>query len=82
MDMVLCEPIRELYKDEVRSLAEYLDVSVSQRQPFPGPGLAVRVMGEATPKRADGLTKVFEWYLGPMVYSIKKREEETSVCCC
>jgi superfamily II DNA or RNA helicase len=31
----------------------------------------------ATPKRADGLTKVFEWYLGPMVYSIKKREEET-----
>ena len=47
MDMILCEPIRELYKDEV-SLAEYLEVSVSQRQPFPGPGLAVRVMGEAT----------------------------------
>ena len=53
MDMVLCEPIRELYKDEVRSLAEYLDVSVSQRQPFPGPGLAVRVMGEATPERTE-----------------------------
>ena len=30
----------------------------------------------ATPKRADGLSKVFEWYLGPIVYSIKKREEE------
>ena len=53
MDMVLCEPIRELYKDEVRSLAEYLEVSVSQRQPFPGPGLAVRVMGEATPERTE-----------------------------
>jgi superfamily II DNA or RNA helicase len=31
----------------------------------------------ATPKRADGLSKVFEWYLGPIVYSIKKRESET-----
>jgi GMP synthase (glutamine-hydrolysing) len=51
MEMELCEPIRELYKDEVRSLAEYLKISVSQRQPFPGPGLAVRIMGEATPER-------------------------------
>ena len=53
MEMELCEPIRELYKDEVRSLAEYLEISVSQRQPFPGPGLAVRVMGEATPERTE-----------------------------
>ena len=53
MEMELCEPIRELYKDEVRSLAEYLKISVSQRQPFPGPGLAVRVMGESTPERTE-----------------------------
>ncbi len=53
MAMELCEPIRELYKDEVRSLAEFLKVSVAHRQPFPGPGLAVRVMGEATPERTE-----------------------------
>ena len=53
MEMELCEPIRELYKDEVRSLAEFLEVSVAHRQPFPGPGLAVRVMGEATPERTE-----------------------------
>ena len=53
MEMTLCEPIRELYKDEVRSLAEFLEVSVSHRQPFPGPGLAVRVIGEATPERTE-----------------------------
>ena len=53
MEMSLCEPIRELYKDEVRSLAGFLDVPVAHRQPFPGPGLAVRVMGEATPERTE-----------------------------
>jgi len=51
MEMELCEPLRELYKDEVRALAEHLGVAVAQRQPFPGPGLAVRVMGEATRER-------------------------------
>ena len=53
IEMELCEPIRELYKDEVRTLAEFLEVSVAHRQPFPGPGLAVRVMGEATPERTE-----------------------------
>jgi len=60
MEITLVEPLRELYKDEVRKVASYLDIPVSKRQPFPGPGLAIRVMGEAT-HEATGIVREACW---------------------
>ncbi len=51
VDLDIVEPLREFYKDEVRAMARHLGIQSSERQPFPGPGLAVRVLGEVTPDR-------------------------------
>jgi GMP synthase (glutamine-hydrolysing) len=53
MDLKLVEPLRDIYKDEVRKVARLLKVPVSERQPFPGPALAIRIIGEATPEATE-----------------------------
>ena len=53
MKLKLIEPLRNLFKDEVRRIGRDLEmpVEILERQPFPGPGLAVRILGEVTPER-------------------------------
>ena len=74
MKFELIEPLRQLFKDEVRQVGAQLGLpkEVTHRQPFPGPGLAVRILGEVTPERlrilrdADTVVvnemKSAEWY--------------------
>src|SRR5205085_5902171 len=53
MHLSLIEPLRELFKDEVRKVGAVLGIpdAILHRQPFPGPGLAIRVLGEVTEER-------------------------------
>lgn len=64
MNLKLIEPFKYLFKDEVRLVGEELGLpdEIVWRQPFPGPGLAVRVIGEVTKKRLD-LLKEADWIL-------------------
>ena len=65
MNMKLVEPLRELFKDEVRDLGRELGLNDQfvGRHPFPGPGLAIRIPGEVTKERCDILRKADAIYL-------------------
>jgi len=55
LKLKLLEPVRELFKDEVRSVGKELKIppAILGRHPFPGPGLAIRIIGEITPHRLE-----------------------------
>jgi len=68
MNLKVVEPLRELFKDEVRALGRKLglDESFIGRHPFPGPGLAVRVIGEITPERLRVLRDADDIYISEL----------------
>ena len=59
MDLKLIEPLRELFKDEVRNIGRDLGIPemILERHPFPGPGLGVRILGDITPEKVELLQK-------------------------
>jgi GMP synthase (glutamine-hydrolysing) len=64
----LIEPFRDLFKDEVRVIGKHLGVpeSILKRQPFPGPGLAIRILGDVTEERLTILREADERVLEEM----------------
>ena len=68
MNFELIEPLKEFFKDEVRFLGKSLGLykSISDRHPFPGPGLAIRVVGEITPEKIKILQEADQIYINEL----------------
>jgi len=77
----LVEPLRSLYKDDVRKLGRELSLpaSITERQPFPGPGLAIRVIGEITKEKLDLLREADYIFRSEVVSSGEKADQYFAV---
>ena len=83
MNLKLVEPLRELFKDEVRTLGRELGLAEAfvGRHPFPGPGLAIRVPGEITPEKLEILRQADQIYLRE-IRAAGLYDEIWPRCCC
>jgi GMP synthase (glutamine-hydrolysing) len=65
MNLQLCEPLKWLFKDEVRRVGRSMGISeqLIGRHPFPGPGLAIRILGDITPEKVEILQNVDKIYI-------------------
>ena len=68
MNLKLIEPFRELFKDEVRAIGYELGLpkSLIERHPFPGPGLAIRILGDVTKQRIEILQNADEIFINEL----------------
>ena len=80
MNMKLVEPMRELFKDEVRELGRELGMPEDfiRRHPFPGPGLAIRMPGDITPEKLDILREADQVYICLLYTSPSPRDQRGS----
>ncbi len=76
MKLKLVEPLRDLYKDEVRKLARYLKIPVAEKQPYPGPGLAIRIIGEASPESTDIIREACAIVEGEIEKAVENKKME------
>ena len=68
MNLNLIEPLKDFFKDEVRLLGKALGLSknICYRHPFPGPGLAIRIIGKVTPEKIKILQEADHIYMGEL----------------
>ena len=85
MKLKLIEPLRDLFKDEVRRIGRDMGMpeEILGRQPFPGPGLAVRILGEVTPERVALLQEADEIVVArSRPPGSTRRSGRALPCCC